>query len=182
MNELNAQHKEYLLKTIRDVPDFPKKWIVFKDITTLLNNAKAFKMLLDYLVSVFKDKNIDFVAGAESRGFIFGAPLADRLNAGFIPIRKPKKLPFTTISHKYSLEYGTDEVEIHIDAFRDIKDPTVLFVDNLIATGGTAQASIKLLEEAGAKKIYSTFVINLTFLNGLEKIKDLCEIHTVLDI
>ena len=91
MKKLSAQYKEYLLKTIRDVPDFPKKGIVFKDITTLLNNADALKILLDHLNAVFKDKNIDFVAGAESRGFIFGAPLADRLNAGFVPIRKPKK-------------------------------------------------------------------------------------------
>jgi len=182
MQKINEKDREYLLKSIRDVEDFPKKGIVFKDITTLLNDPDAFNILMNHLESVFKDKNIDFVAGAESRGFIFGAVLADRLGAGFVPIRKPGKLPSTTIAQKYTLEYGVDEVEIHIDAFRDKKDPTVLFVDDLIATGGTASASIKLLKEAGAKEVYATFVINLTFLEGLEKLEGLCEVHTVLDV
>jgi adenine phosphoribosyltransferase len=113
--------EKILNEAIRTIPDFPKKGIMFKDITTLLNNSEAFKSLIDFLKERYKDKNIDFVAGIESRGFIFGSALAYALGVGFVPIRKKGKLPYTTISEKYSLEYGFDEVEIHIDAFRDKK-------------------------------------------------------------
>ena len=173
MNELNAQHKEYLLKTIRDVPDFPKKGIVFKDITTLLNNKEAFNLLIDHLEERYKDYNLDFIAGIESRGFIFGSALASRLKIGFVPVRKKGKLPYTTVSEKYALEYGFDEIEIHIDAFRNIKNPKVLLVDDLIATGGTAEAAINLIKKIGGEIEAAAFLIELTFLDGAKKLRDL---------
>jgi adenine phosphoribosyltransferase len=174
--------KKLILDAIRDVKDFPRPGIVFKDITTLLGNHKVFKVLMDHLEERYKGQGIDFIAGAESRGFIFGVPLADRIGAGFVPIRKPGKLPYTTISEKYSLEYGFDEVEMHIDAFRDIQNPKVLFIDDLIATGGTANASISLIKKAGAASVEACFIIKLGFLNGTEKIETPCTIYSVLDI
>ncbi len=179
---MTEKKKKIILDSIRDVKDFPKEGIIFKDITTLLNNKEAYKMLMDHLADRYKDMGIDFIAGAESRGFIFGAPLADRLNCGFVPIRKPGKLPYTTISEKYTLEYGVDEVEIHIDAFRDVKNPKVLFIDDLIATGGTAEASIKLMEKAGADVTEACFIIELDFLNGSDKITPLTNCYSVLSI
>lgn len=178
---LREVDKKNILSSIRDIPDFPKPGILFKDITTLLNNKDAFKLLMNHLEEKYKNKNIDFVAGAESRGFIFGAPLADRIGAGFVPIRKPKKLPYTTIAEKYSLEYGYDEVEMHIDAFRDVKNPKVLFIDDLIATGGTAKASISLIKKAGAASVEACFIIELTELNGAGNIKE-CEVYSVLKV
>ena len=148
----------------------------------MLNDGKLFNELIEYLYNLYKDKDIDFIAGAESRGFIFGTPLSNRLSAGFIPIRKPGKLPYTTISEKYSLEYGFDEVEMHIDAFRDKKEPRVLFIDDLIATGGTANASINLLKKAGASHIEACFIIELTGLNGKKLLEDKCNIFSVLEI
>lgn len=174
--------KQLILDSIRDVNDFPKPGIVFKDITTLLNNAKAFNLLMDHLEECYKGKGIDFIAGAESRGFIFGTPLADRIGAGFVPIRKPGKLPYTTISEKYSLEYGFDEVEMHIDAFRGVEKPNVLFIDDLIATGGTANASINLIKKAGAGNVEACFIIKLGFLNGTEKLDPACDVYSVLEI
>lgn len=179
---LTEVDKKAILDSIRDVKDFPKPGIIFKDITTLLNDPKAFGLLMDHLESRYKGKGIDFVAGAESRGFIFGVPLADRIGAGFVPIRKPGKLPYTTISEKYSLEYGFDEVEMHIDAFRGIEKPNVLFIDDLIATGGTANASINLIKKAGAGTVEACFIIKLGFLGGEAKIEQPCEIYSVLEI
>jgi len=179
---LSDNEKKLLLDAIRDVKDFPKPGIVFKDITTLLNNAKAFGVLMDHLEARYKGKGIDFIAGAESRGFIFGTPLADRLGAGFVPIRKPGKLPYTTISEKYSLEYGFDEVEMHIDAFAGKEKPNVLFIDDLIATGGTANASINLIKKAGAGSVEACFIIELGFLNGVKQLDPSCEIYSVLEI
>jgi len=172
--------KEYLLSTIRDVKDFPKEGIVFKDITTLLNNPKAFKTLMDHLEKRYKSYDLDFVAGIDSRGFIFGSVLADRLGVGFVPIRKAGKLPYTTMSEKYALEYGVDEVEIHIDAFADKKDAKVLVIDDLIATGGTAKAAVSLVNKAGAKCVEACFVLNLTFLEGASKIES--PVYSVLEI
>ena len=172
--------REYLLSTIRDVKDFPKEGIVFKDITTLLNDPKAFKTLMDHLEERYKSYDLDFVAGIDSRGFIFGSVLADRLGVGFVPIRKAGKLPYTTIGEKYALEYGVDEVEIHIDAFRDKKDAKVLVIDDLIATGGTAKAAVSLVNKAGAKCVEACFVINLTFLDGAKKID--APVYSVLEI
>lgn len=121
MKELTAKDKEFLLNSIRNIYDFPKEGIVFKDITTLLNNKEAFNLLMTHLEDRYKEYNLDYVAGIDSRGFIFGAALADRLNVGFVPVRKKGKLPGTTVCEKYELEYGFDEVEIHLDAFNEKK-------------------------------------------------------------
>lgn len=182
MKTLNKEEKEYLLASIRKVPNFPKPNILFYDITTLLNDKEVFKFLLDHLEARYREKNIDFIAGIESRGFIFGAALAARLNLAFVPIRKPKKLPFTTISQKYSLEYGVDEVEIHIDAFRNKKEAKVLLVDDLIATGGTAKASIELINSANAKCVEACFLIDLQALNGRKSIESLTNIYSILEL
>lgn len=170
--------EQILNNTIRTIPDFPKKGIMFKDITTLLNNSKAFKELIDFLKERYADKNIDYVAGIESRGFIFGSALAYALEAGFVPVRKKGKLPYTTIAEKYALEYGFDEVEIHIDAFRDTKNPRVLLIDDLIATGGTAEAAVKLIKNVGAEIVEACFIIELEFLKGREKID--CEVFSII--
>ena len=170
--------EQILNNTIRTIPDFPKKGIMFKDITTLLNNSKAFKELIDFLKERYADKNIDYVAGIESRGFIFGSALAYALEVGFVPVRKKGKLPYTTISEKYALEYGFDEVEIHIDAFRDTKNPRVLLIDDLIATGGTAEAAVKLIKNVGAEIVEACFIIELEFLKGREKID--CEVFSII--
>ncbi len=174
--------KEFLLSTIRDVPDFPKPGIVFKDITTLLNNPKAFDMLMEHLQKRYENKNIEFVAGIESRGFIFGAALATRLGAGFVPVRKKGKLPYTTVSEKYSLEYGFDEIEIHIDAFGNKKGSNVLLIDDLIATGGTAEAAAKLIQKVNENVVEACFIINLKFLNGEDRIKKYTDVYSVLEI
>ena len=152
---------------IRDVADFPKKGILFRDITTALKDAETLKIMVDELYEIFKDEKIDYIAGIESRGFIFGMPLAYKLNCGFIPVRKPKKLPCETISQEYSLEYGTDKIEIHKDALK--KGDKVLIVDDLLATGGTAQAAVKLINQV-AETIGIAFVIELEDLKGREKL------------
>jgi len=164
----NIQQK--LNKVIRTIPDFPKKGIMFKDITTLLNDADAFKELIDFLKQRYSTKNIDFVAGIESRGFIFGSALAYALGVGFVPVRKKGKLPYTTISEKYALEYGFDEVEIHIDAFKNKENAKVLLIDDLIATGGTAAAAVNLIKKVGAEVVEACFIIELKDLNGRSKI------------
>jgi len=170
--------EQKLNKVIRTIPDFPKKGIMFKDITTLLNDSETFSELIEYLKERYKDKQIDFVAGIESRGFIFGSALAVALGVGFVPVRKKGKLPYTTISEKYSLEYGFDEVEIHIDAFRDTKNPKVLLIDDLIATGGTAGAAVSLIKKVGAEVVESCFIIELEFLKGREKLD--CEVFSII--
>ncbi|MBI5416826.1 adenine phosphoribosyltransferase [Candidatus Poribacteria bacterium] len=158
-----------LKKYIRDIPDFPKKGIIFKDITTLLMNGKAFEYVIDQLANHYKNKKIDLIVGVESRGFIFGATLAYKMGIGFIPIRKPGKLPYKTIKATYSLEYGTDSIEIHEDAIK--KAQHVLVVDDLLATGGTAGAMVDLVKKLGGEIAGVTFVIELTFLNGKDKLK-----------
>jgi adenine phosphoribosyltransferase len=182
MKELTKDQKEYLMSSIRDVHDFPKPGIVFKDITTLLNNTEAFKTLMNHLEAKYKEYNLDYVAGIDSRGFIFGAALADRLGVGFVPIRKPGKLPSTVISEKYTLEYGTDEVQIHLDAFGDKKGARVLLVDDLIATGGTATASASLIDKAGANCVEAVFLIELTFLPGRKKVEEIAPVYSVLQV
>lgn len=156
-------------KYIRDVIDFPKKGIIFKDITPLLANPTASKEVLEAFVEKLEGKKIDKVVGMESRGFLFGMLLAQRLNAGFVPVRKPKKLPFETLSQTYELEYGTDELEIHTDAIE--KGESVLIHDDVLATGGTAEATCKLVERLGGKIIQLNFLMELEFLNGREKLK-----------
>jgi len=182
MKILSDEQKKILLDSIRDIPDFPKPGILFKDITTLLNNSEAFSLLMDHLEAKYSEYNLDFIAGIESRGFIFGAALAARLGIGFVPIRKKNKLPFTTISEKYALEYGVDEVEIHIDAFREKKDARVLLIDDLIATGGTAEAAAKLIKAANAECVEACFIINLTFLEGNKKLDSLTSVYSILEI
>jgi adenine phosphoribosyltransferase len=154
---------------IRDVPDFPKNGIIFKDITTLLKNPEALKETSSILYDLAKDKGITKVAGIESRGFIFGGLLAEKLNAGFVPIRKPNKLPAEKISETYALEYGTDTIEIHKDAI--LPGDRVLLHDDLLATGGTAQAAVKLIEKLGGEVVQISFLIELVFLNGRELLK-----------
>lgn len=165
-----AQRKRDLKSYIRDIPDFPKKGIIFKDITTLLKDPKAFKLALEAMTKLYKGKKIDYVVAIESRGFIFGSVLAYKLGAGFVPVRKKGKLPYKTTSVTYDLEYGTDTLEIHSDAFS--ANSRILIVDDLLATGGTLQAVVKLVKGLGAKVVGVGFLIELSFLNGREKLKD----------
>lgn len=158
---------EQLRRLIREVPDFPKPGINFYDITTLLKDAKGLESVIDALAEEYKDEKIDTVIGVESRGFIFGAPLAYKLGAGFVPVRKPRKLPAETIAVSYELEYGTDTLEIHKDAIG--AGHRVLIVDDLLATGGTARAVVDLVEKLGGDLVGLMFVIELTFLNGRQK-------------
>lgn len=158
-----------LSRYIRDVPDFPKKGIVFKDITTLLQDGAAFKQSVDLIFKKYRDSGIGKVVGMESRGFIYGAPLAYLLNCGFVPVRKPGKLPYEKISEDYELEYGTDSLEMHADAIGPGED--VLIVDDLLATGGTAAAVIRLVERLKGHIVGVEFLIELQFLEGREKLK-----------
>lgn len=158
-----------LARMIRDVPDFPVKGILFKDITTLIKDPKAFKEAVDRMAALYEGMEIDLVAAIESRGFIFGAPLAYKLGAGFVPVRKPGKLPAETISASYTLEYGTSTLEIHKDAVQP--GQRVLLVDDLLATGGSAKAAATLIEQLGGKVMGVAFLIDLTFLHGVEKLK-----------
>jgi len=177
---LSLNDKEILLSSIRDIPNFPKEGIIFKDITTLLSDAKALDTLMSHLEARYKDYDLDYIAGIDARGFIFGAILADRLGIGFVTIRKKGKLPFTTVSEEYSLEYGTDEVEIHIDAFTKTKEARVLLIDDLIATGGTAVASENLINKVGAKCVEVCFIMELGFLKGKECLQ--APVYSVLEI
>ena len=155
---------------IRDVPDFPIEGILFKDITPLLQNSAAFSMSLDSLIVAVSDIEFDLIAAPESRGFIFGVPMADRLQVPFAPIRKPGKLPYDTTSFEYELEYGTDTVEMHVDAARE--GDRVLIVDDLLATGGTVDACCKLIQNTGAVVAGCLFLIELEFLNGRSLLGD----------
>ena len=154
---------------IRAIPDFPKKGILFRDITTLLNDKKAFKKSIDDLAKVFKSKKIDYIVAAESRGFIFGGVLAYKLGCGFVPVRKPGKLPYKTFRYTYSLEYGKDSLEMHRDAFK--KGARVLVLDDLLATGGTAAALVNLVKKLNAKVVGVAFLVELTALSGRNKLK-----------
>jgi adenine phosphoribosyltransferase len=153
---------------IREVPDWPKPGILFYDITTLLKSGTAFGSLIDILAERYLAGRVDVVAGIEARGFIFGPALAYRLNAGFVPIRKPRKLPAATIQATYALEYGTDTLEMHRDAVQS--GQRVLIVDDLIATGGTAAASVELVEKLGAEVAGLAFIVELTFLKGRQRL------------
>src|SRR5690606_28421028 len=156
---------------IRDIPNFPKEGIIFKDITPLLNNPEARKEVLNrFIEKLPKDVKIDKVVGVESRGFFFGILLAQELGAGFVPVRKKGKLPFNTISASYDLEYGTDNLEIHTDAIK--KGENVLIHDDVLATGGTIKAVTELVEKLGGNIVQINFLMELEFLNGREKIKE----------
>src|SRR5512140_2758618 len=157
-----------LKKLIREVPDFPKPGILFYDITTLLKDKLGFAQLIDALTAQYLNKDIDLVLGIEARGFIFAPALAYRLNAGFVPVRKPKKLPAPTASHTYQLEYGSDTLEMHKDAIEP--GQRVLVVDDLLATDGTAAATVELAKSLGGEICGAAFAVELTFLNGRKKL------------
>lgn len=153
---------------IRDVKDFPKEGVVFKDITTILKDATGLRMAVDAFEDVLKDTEFDYVIGPEARGFIFGVPLAYNMNKGFIPVRKAGKLPYKTKGLSYDLEYGSATIEMHIDAIK--KGDRVVIVDDLLATGGTSKAMVQLIEEMGGIVVKMVYLIELEFLNGREKL------------
>jgi adenine phosphoribosyltransferase len=167
-DEINC---EPLKKLVRTVPDFPKPGILFYDITTLLKDKTGFAQLIDAFAARYIGKDIDLVLGIEARGFIFGPALAYRLNAGFVPVRKPKKLPATTAKVSYDLEYGTDSLEIHLDAI--VPGQRVIIVDDLLATGGTMAATVQLVRQLGGEIASLGFAVELDFLKGRQKFADL---------
>lgn len=169
MNQLEA--------LIRDIPDFPEEGVVFKDITPVLGDSSAFDELITQMSAPFADSGITKVAGIEARGFTLATPVADRIDAGFIPLRKPGKLPFETVTEQYQLEYGIDALEVHTDALMD--GEKVLLVDDVIATGGTAAAAIRLLRQLGADVVGFSVFIELVFLGGASKL-DGVPIHALL--
>ncbi len=164
------QSYEHLAAAIRDVPDFPQKGILFKDITTLISKPDMFAEVIDIFYDHYKNCKISKVVGIEARGYLFASPLAYRLKAGLVPVRKPGKLPAETVSVTYELEYGTDSVEMHKDAITP--GERVLLIDDLLASGGTAQATCKLLRQQEAELARVAFLVELDFLNGREKLKD----------
>ena len=168
-----------LERYIRDVPDFPRKGILFKDITPLLADPAAMREACDRLAAPFAGKGVAKVVGIESRGFLFGAPVAERLGAGLVPIRKPGKLPAETVRQRYELEYGTDEIEIHADAIAP--GEKVLMLDDLLATGGTMAAACDLVGQLGGEIIGVAFVIELCFLHGRDKLADY-DVHALIPV
>ena len=164
-----AEDYNYVKEHVRIVPNFPKEGIMFLDITTAVKDAKSMQMMTDFLYEHFKDERVDYVAGIESRGFIFGAALAYKLGCGFITVRKPNKLPAKTIREDYTLEYGTNTIEIHEDALS--KGDRVVVIDDLLATGGTAIAACNLIKRVGAEVVSTAFIIELDPLKGREKIE-----------
>ncbi len=182
MTKLTDKDRSDFLELIRDIPDYPKPGVLFKDITTLLNDGELFARLIEGLAARYKDYSLDYITGIESRGFIFGAALASKLGIGFVPIRKKGKLPYTTVAEKYALEYGTDEVEIHIDAFHGKKGARVLLIDDLVATGGTAKASARLLAHVEVNCVEACFLMSLEFLQGRKKVEKLVPVFSVLEV
>jgi adenine phosphoribosyltransferase len=173
---MSEERLEFLRSRIRDIPDFPKEGILFRDITPLLADVEAFRTSIQLMVEGLRGKPVDAVIGIESRGFMFGAALADKLGVGFVPVRKPGKLPAATYRAEYELEYGSDAVEIHQDALE--AGDRVAIVDDLIATGGTAKAAAELVRRCGAEVTAFVFVINLVALDGEKKL----EPHEVISI
>jgi adenine phosphoribosyltransferase len=175
MHDLNVPPSEatvrYLKSRLRNIPDFPKPGILFKDITPLLADPRAFHIAIDLFAERFVGEDLRAVIGIESRGFIFGGALAARLNASFVPVRKPGKLPWETASEAYELEYGTDELEVHLDAIAPGEQ--VLVVDDVIATGGTALAAARLVEGLGGQVVGLAFLIELAFLGGADRLGEL---------
>ena len=171
--------EDTLLSAIRNIPDYPRPGVMFRDITTLLGNARAFRRAIDELVHPFAGSKIDKIAGIEARGFILGGAIAHQLSAGFVPIRKKGKLPHETVSIAYSLEYGLDEMEMHKDAVQP--GEKVILVDDLIATGGTAEGAAKLLRQMGAEIVAACFIIDLPELGGRAKLEALdVPVHTLI--
>ena len=171
-------NKEYFKNSIREVPDFPKEGILFYDLTTAFKDPKCLKFISDTLVDLYKNKGITKVLGIESRGFIMGASLAEKIGAGFVPVRKNGKLPAETISITYSKEYGNDVIEIHKDAIH--ADDVVLIHDDLLATGGTMKAAYELVKSFGVKKVYLNFLVELDFLEGRKLFEKGVEIDSLL--
>lgn len=172
---MNADVQHLIKDSIKTIPDYPLPGIMFRDVTSLIENGEAFAATIAQFVVRYKDKKIDKVVGTEARGFIFGAPFAVAIGAGFVPVRKPGKLPRETIQEDYTLEYGTDTLQIHRDAIAE--GETVLLMDDLLATGGTAEASIKLIQRLGGIVLEAAFVIELPTLKGAEKLKKLAVPH-----
>tara|TARA_E500000081_G_scaffold138177_1_gene153383 strand:+ start:1858 stop:2373 length:516 start_codon:yes stop_codon:yes gene_type:complete len=168
---------DYIRDLIRDIPDFPKEGILFKDITPVLSDIKALRLSVEEMSKPFMNQNIDVVVGIESRGFIFGAPIADKLDAAFVPIRKPGKLPWNTEKVEYELEYGTDTLEIHKDAISEGQN--VLIVDDLLATGGTAEAACKLISKIKGTIKGLVILVELDFLKGREKLNQY-NVHSIV--
>lgn len=179
---LTPAEKKLITDAIAVVPNFPKEGIIFRDITTLLNNKEVLFFLLEHLKKRYESMELDFIAGTESRGFIFAALLCARLEVPFVPIRKPNKLPRETYSCEYALEYGSDKIEIHKDAFCGVKDARVLLVDDLIATGGTAIASYELIKKAKAQCVEACFLIDLVELGGSKRLSELTSVYSVVEI
>jgi len=171
---------QQLTRLIRDIPDWPKPGIVFKDITPLLRDPAGLALAVEMMANPFRGRGIDIVCGAESRGFIFGTAIALALSAGFVPIRKPKKLPFTKHAVEYGLEYGTDTLEVHTDAVT--KGQRVLMVDDLLATGGTMRACLDLIDKLGGNIVGITVLIELAFLNGRQCLKPYDNVHAVIRV
>ena len=168
---MDSTLKQTLVEAIRNIPDYPKPGVMFRDITTLLGNARAFRRAVDELVHPYAGGKVDQVAGIEARGFIVGGAMAHQLSSGFVPIRKKGKLPHDTVRIAYSLEYGVDEMEMHRDAI--VPGDKVILVDDLIATGGTAEAAVKLLQQMGADIVSACFIIDLPDLGGRRKLEAL---------
>lgn len=177
--KLTIPNVEGLARILRDIHDFPKPGIVFKDITPLLSDPAALSLAVEFLTQPFRDKHVDLVVGAESRGFIFGTAVARNLSAGFVPIRKPGKLPYKTKRVEYMLEYGSDAMEIHEDAIN--RGDKVLMIDDLLATGGTMAACCELVKSLGGEIVGVAFLIELTFLKGREKFGGM-PVHSVIRI
>ncbi len=178
MQKVEESIKEYLLEHIRTIPDFPKPGIQFKDITTLLADKKALQLTSLMLCEPFRETDVDYIVGLESRGFLFGTNMAQDLNAGFVPVRKPGKLPSHTISETYALEYGEDSLEMHSDAFKE--GAKVIIHDDLIATGGSAAAATRLVERLGAHVIGYSFIMELSFLKGREALSKTAPVESII--
>lgn len=178
MYNSDSEILSFIESHIRDVPDFPKPGILFKDITPLLSSAEALKQTARLLAKPFRTDDVDIIIGMESRGFLFGTNMSMELNAGFVPVRKPNKLPYHKISAAYELEYGTDKVEIHEDAIK--KGDRVVIHDDLIATGGTAAAATELVKRLGGFVVGYSFIIELTFLSGREKLEKNAPIYSLI--
>ena len=170
---------DYVKECIRDVIDFPQKGVVFKDLTTAFKDAHALRVIGDQLADLYKGKGVTKVVGIESRGFIGGAILADRLDAGFVPVRKPGKLPADTISESYTKEYGTDTIEVHRDAINE--DDVVVLHDDVLATGGTMMAAYRLIKSMNPKKIYINFIVDLTMLGGRANLPADVEVTSLIE-
>jgi adenine phosphoribosyltransferase len=174
---MSARIAEELMQKIRDIPDFPRKGIVFKDITPLLNDPRSFKMAIDAMAHQYIGQQLDLVVGIEARGFIIGAALAYILNSGLIPLRKPGKLPFLTHRMSYNLEYGSAELEVHRDAIKP--GQRVIIVDDLLATGGTMRASVDLVKTLGAEIVGVSFLVELGFLEGRNQLQG-CDVTSLI--